>query len=146
MNSIVVEIATSASKEFKRILWGLMLASLALPFTSCSEPGVATTTKQGFTKARVSIIEEALYAFRSDVGRLPYTEEGLSALIAPPNERVNWHGLYTDRNRPLKDGWQRDFIYYYPSKIGGGDFDLYSLGPNGIDELGEGGDISNQVK
>jgi general secretion pathway protein G len=110
---------------------------------ACNERSVATTTQDGFTKARIRIIEEALDAFKTDVGRLPYTEEGLSALITAPNKSMNWRGPYIDRRDIPKDGWQHNFIYYYPSKIGHGEFDLYSPGSNGVDESGKGDDISN---
>lgn len=143
MNSIVAEIKVSASKEFKLFLWSGILFSVVIFLTSCGDPTVATTTKEGFAKARISIIGEALHAFKNDVGRFPYTEEGLSSLISPPNENTNWHGPYIDRDHSPKDGWQNDFIYFYPSKLGSEAFDLYSPGPNGIDDLGEGDDISN---
>lgn len=146
MNSIVVKIATSASKGFKLLLWSAMFVFLLVLLTSYSESSVATTTKEGFTKARIRIIEEALYAFKRDAGRLPYTEEGLSALIDPPNDSLDWRGPYIDRNHPPKDAWQHDFIYYQPAKTGSGDFDLYSPGPNGVDEHGKGDDISNRSK
>ncbi|KAF0246147.1 MAG: hypothetical protein FD180_978 [Planctomycetota bacterium] len=45
----------------------------------------------------------------------------------------------------LLDRWQRPFVYKVGVKVRGGSalgFRLYSLGPNGADENGEGDDIS----
>ena len=41
------------------------------------------------------------------------------------------------------DSWGNELIYIYPAKYGDKKFDLYSKGRNGIDEYGEGDDISN---
>ncbi|MEW8070080.1 MAG: type II secretion system protein GspG [Candidatus Thiodiazotropha sp.] len=42
-----------------------------------------------------------------------------------------------------RDAWLNHFIYIYPPIFGDKDFDLYSPGPNGIDEQGKGDDIVN---
>jgi general secretion pathway protein G len=103
----------------------------------------AVTTRINFTKARISIIENALYKFKNDVGRFPYTEEGLSALLWFPADMADWNGPYINRDQPPMDGWNHHFIYNYPPVLGEKDFDLYSLGPNGVDENGDGDDIAN---
>jgi general secretion pathway protein G len=80
-------------------------------------------------------------AFRHDNGRLPSEEEGISALVTPSSTR--------DDPRPYldldceSDIWGNDVLYRV---IGpeGNDFDLLSLGRNGINEAGAGDDISLQ--
>jgi len=44
--------------------------------------------------------------------------------------------------RTFRDGWGRELVYRLPPRQDGNVFDLYSVGPNGIDEGGEGDDIT----
>lgn len=44
---------------------------------------------------------------------------------------------------PFFDGWGRPFRYAYPGEHNPAFFDLYSVGPNGVDENGNGDDIGN---
>lgn len=44
---------------------------------------------------------------------------------------------------PFFDGWRQPFKYRCPGKHNPLSFDLYSIGPNGKDEQGEGDDIGN---
>ena len=42
----------------------------------------------------------------------------------------------------LRDAWGNALVYRFPSPRQEGIFDLYSVGPNGVDEMGEGDDIA----
>jgi hypothetical protein len=46
------------------------------------------------------------------------------------------------RKGTFEDVWGRELVYRFPSRHLDAMFDLYSLGPNGRDEGGEGDDIS----
>ena len=48
---------------------------------------------------------------------------------------------YQPRGEVLVDEWGRPLVYRFPSKRTEGIFDLYSVGPNGVDEMGQGDDI-----
>ena len=85
-------------------------------------------------KAQISMIEDALDAFRLDVGRYPTTEEGLQALVEQPSGLEKWDGPYLKKKVP-KDPWDHDYVYKCPGEHG--DYDLYSLGADG-EEGGEG--------
>ncbi len=85
-------------------------------------------------KAQISLIEDALDAFRLDVGRYPTTEEGLQALVEQPSGVDKWDGPYLKKKVP-KDPWDHDYVYKCPGDHG--DYDLYSLGADG-EEGGEG--------
>ena len=85
-------------------------------------------------KAQISLIEDALDAFRLDVGRYPTTEEGLQALVEQPSGVTKWDGPYLKKKVP-KDPWGHDYVYKCPGEHG--DYDLYSLGADG-EEGGEG--------
>src|SRR5579864_2855863 len=52
-------------------------------------------------RAQIDAIDKALEQFRLDVGRLPTTEEGLTALNAPPSGVNNWEGPYLKKAVPV---------------------------------------------
>lgn len=103
----------------------------------------ARSTERGFTLIRIDILTEALCKFRRDVGHFPTKQEGLQALIKEPQKVRGWKGPYLDRVKIPLDAWDQKFIYSYPPKFGKKEFNLYSVGRNGIDNHGEGDDILN---
>lgn len=96
-------------------------------------------------KARVKTTETALSAtsnaidmFKVDNGRYPSTQEGLNALITPPEGAKNWpEGGYIKGGFP-KDGWENELQYVAPGTEGRA-YDLFSLGADGQ----EGGEDGN---
>ncbi len=83
-------------------------------------------------KIQITELENALQLFSFDVGRLPNTAEGLDALVRNPGSD-SWKGPYLAKDLP-KDPWGRPYQYRCPGLHG--DYDLYSLGADGV----EGGD------
>lgn len=96
-------------------------------------------------KARIKTTETALSAtsnaidmFKVDNGRYPTTQEGLNALITPPQGAKNWpEGGYIKGGFP-KDGWENELQYVAPGTEGRA-YDLFSLGADGQ----EGGEDGN---
>lgn len=90
-------------------------------------------------KADVSAnIPLALDLFEMDNGRFPTTEEGLVALRTNPSSLTNWKGPYLKKEP--KDPWGRLYLYKSPGTHTN-DYDLYSAGPNGIENDND--DIGN---
>ena len=77
----------------------------------------------------IRAMESALRLYRLDNFRYPDTEEGLAALVTPPQDpNARWPaGGYLDRLP--KDPWDQDYIYLHPGNQG--DFDIYTLGRDG---------------
>lgn len=92
--------------------------------------------KAEIAKLQIDQLEGALGLYRFDVGRYPTTSEGLRALVSDPGVQ-NWSGPYLDKQTLPKDPWGREYEYRSPGQYG--DFDLYSLGADGV----EGGDDDN---
>jgi general secretion pathway protein G len=91
------------------------------------------------TKANLRILHAAVMQFKLDTGRFPTEEEGLTALIVPPDDvKKSWEpGGYLTTKIP-KDYWGNDFIYdLFPES--GKPFVIISLGADG-EEGGEGHD------
>ena len=87
------------------------------------------------TKAQVDIqaLSTALKLYKLDSGDFPTTEQGLKALVSPPEEEGQGHwkkGGYLDKKSVPKDPWGRDFIYLSPGTQG--DFDIISYGADGV--------------
>ena len=93
-------------------------------------------------KQDIRAIESALKLYRLDNFRYPETEQGLDALVTPPQDpNARWPaGGYLERLP--RDPWDRPYMYLYPGNQG--EFDVYSLGRDG-QQGGEGldADIGN---
>jgi len=79
-----------------------------------------------------------LEAFRQDIGRYPTTEEGLEALIVPPDDidRNNWRGPYVDVEQMPDDPWGRPYEYRSPGEVNEDSYDLFSWGTDEIGIIG----------
>ncbi|MEM1152557.1 MAG: type II secretion system major pseudopilin GspG [Pseudomonadota bacterium] len=109
------------------VIMGLLIAVVA--------PNVISTADDAmYKKARADFkqIETALKIYRLDNYVYPTTEQGLEALVEPssldPEPRNFKDGGYLPEV-PL-DPWGRAYIYVYPGE--NGEFDIYSLGADGV--------------
>ena len=92
-------------------------------------------------KAQIDAFEKALAQYRLDVGHFPTTEQGLNALVARPAGEQKWEGPYLAKSVPL-DPWGKPYLYKNPGQHG--DYDLYSLGKDGVPGgTGDAADIVN---
>jgi len=77
----------------------------------------------------------SLTPYKLDLGQYPSTEEGLSALIkAPEGKQSRWNGPYLE-DLPL-DPWGNAYKYRFPGSKninGAGGYDVWSLGPDGVE-------------
>lgn len=81
-------------------------------------------------RSQIDALEKALAQFRLDVGHFPTSEQGLGALVAAPSGETRWSGPYLSKAVP-PDPWGRPYLYKCcPGEHG--DFDLYSLGKEGV--------------
>lgn len=85
-----------------------------------------------------SNIATALKLYELDNGNFPSTDEGLNALLNKPASASNWNGPYLER-KPM-DPWAREYKYKCPGEHRLTDYDLYSLGKDGVESAD---DITN---
>lgn len=119
-----------------------VLAGLIVP-RIMSRPGEA---KQMKAKIQIESLETALKLYKLDNGAYPTTEQGLQALVEPPetgNVPKNWKsGGYLEKGKVPKDPWGNDFIYLSPGV--NGEYDITSYGADGVpDGEGENKDVNN---
>lgn len=83
---------------------------------------------------------EATQQLGADLGRSPSAAEWPEILLAAPLSGEGWRGPYIGGIK--RDGWNNP--YRFRSDVAGhGTFGIYSVGVNGIDEGGEGDDVSS---
>ena len=81
-------------------------------------------------------LEQALELYRMDNGRYPTSEQGLEALVREPTldpaPRRYPPGAYL-KVVDLHDPWNEPFYYQRPGEHNAHSFDLFSLGPDGLE-------------
>jgi len=90
----------------------------------------------GVTALLKANLSTALDMYELDNGRYPTTGQGLKALLQEPGTSPvphDWSGPYLKKKRIPKDPWKREYVYVAPGVHNTGEFDLYSLGPDGIE-------------
>lgn len=93
--------------------------------------------KRDAAAIQVERLSGILELYQLDTGRLPTSNEGLSALVAQPAGIRRWNGPYVKKSGSLNDPWGNPYGYRAPGQRGA--FDIYSLGADGR----QGGDGEN---
>jgi general secretion pathway protein G len=76
-------------------------------------------------------IATGLKLYELDNGSFPTDAEGLNALLNKPAGVENWRGPYLEK-KPI-DPWGREYKYKCPGEHRPADYDLYSLGRDGVE-------------
>lgn len=88
----------------------------------------------------VQSIGTQLRLYESMNGFFPSTEQGLQALVMQPDtdpKPSRWYQLFKELP---KDPWHNPYVYRCPGLKNPSGYDLYSAGPNRIDDNGTGDD------
>ena len=109
------------------IIIGALVAMVMPRLTGRSEQARVTAAKADVQ----ANIATALKMYEIDNGSFPSTEEGLGALLAKTGSAGNWNGPYLER-KPI-DPWGREYKYKSPGEHRSADYDLYSLGKDGVE-------------
>lgn len=86
-------------------------------------------------RAQIEAFRTPLDAYQLDLGNFPNTSQGLEALRTAPSDVKDsdkWHGPYLGKAVP-KDPWGNPYKYEYPGKNSTDAPDIWSYGPDGID-------------
>jgi general secretion pathway protein G len=75
-----------------------------------------------FTRTDLVVLSEELKLYKEHHGSYPSSEQGLEALLA----EGRLHEL-------PRDFWHHDYVYRFPSARDRSTFDLFSLGPDGVE-------------
>ena len=115
-----------------------ILAAMAVPRLVGRSQEAKLTATQADIESNISV---ALDMFELDNGSYPSTDQGLVALVEKPSTAgtSHWKGPYL--KKLPKDPWGQNYVYRNPGEKNSESFDLFSLGPNGIE--GDPDDITN---
>jgi general secretion pathway protein G len=115
----------------------LMLVVIIIgALTAMVMPRLAGRTEQAkISAAQADVtanIATALKLYELDNGRYPSGEDGgLQALFSKPGNASNWNGPYLEK-KPT-DPWGHEYMYKSPGSHRTYDYDLYSLGHDGVE-------------
>ena len=121
-----------------------LLAAFVVPNLFSAREGARIDLTQALI---TSGLNGALDRYRLDMGNYPGKNDGLMALVEPPDDKdlaKKWRGPYLKSAKDLKDAWGNDLVYEFPGRYNENGYDLSSAGPDG--EEGTDDDITNWEK
>ena len=116
----------------REVIWGLVIVAVLAIYVSSLVKHRAEEAMHHHAAADLERISLALHQYKLDNLRYPSAEQGLSALLQPPQTpplAPNWAGPYLSRANLLEDPWQRP--YRYNSSDAPPSFELTSFGSDG---------------
>ncbi|HUO07379.1 MAG TPA: type II secretion system major pseudopilin GspG [Phycisphaerae bacterium] len=108
----------------------VVLATLVLPKLT----GRSKQAKIDAAKSQISLFDNALSLYESDVGNYPTSQQGLLALVEAPSGVKGWKGPYLTKTSIPNDPWGNAYIYVCPGQHKPDMYDLSSNGPEGNTE------------
>lgn len=125
----------------KKWILGIVF-SATLISAACSQREDQMTKAITFCEGFVEhAMRPALLRFKTDVGRFPLTNEGLEVLRFNQSELPGWGGPYV-QHIP-SDPWGNRFQYRSPGIHNPESYDLWSLGPDGLESSDDIGNWSD---
>jgi general secretion pathway protein G len=95
--------------------------------------GRTDDAKISTARTQIEQLSSALHLFKLDNGVYPSTDQGLNALVTPPQSGDgvrNWKkGGYLTKGQVPKDPWGNEYVYLSPGVHD--DFDIISYGADG---------------
>lgn len=102
--------------------------------------------KEGAKLQRVdgdfNAIGSALMTYKINAGNYPSTQQGLKALISRPGGTPAPRRWTKVMDKLPLDPWGKEYGYRFPGRKDATEFELYSSGPDGLDNTGD--DLSSQ--
>jgi general secretion pathway protein G len=80
----------------------------------------------------LNVLTTQLEVYKQQNGTFPTTAQGLHALVERPNSPPEPHDWVQRLNEEPRDPWHHMYVYRFPSERDPNTFDLFSLGPDGV--------------
>lgn len=93
------------------ILVAMVILGLLATLGSTQLMGYLDRAKVDTAKLQLAEIATAVDLFQIDIGRVPTSDEGLSALMERPPSLSSWRGPYLRKRGALQDPWGRPYEY-----------------------------------
>ena len=110
----------------------LVVMGILTVLTAVATPqlmGYFGKAKTQSVQLQIENIGTALELYYMENGSYPSSSTGLNALVEATPEAPRWNGPYLKKAKNLLDPWGRPYQYNYPTS--NGDYEVYSLGPDG---------------
>ena len=126
--------AKEAAKGFSllEIMVTITIMTMIMGAVGVGVMGYLDKSKIKQAKIDIGTISNALDLYKTEFGRYPDSDDGLSRLV---EEKI-----LKEKKVPL-DPWGNEYVYIYPGSNNEDAFDLYSFGPDGKE--GGNDDITN---
>ncbi len=118
----------------------LTIIALLMGLAIVNLTGFKETAERQKVQADILTFKDSLALYELNSHCLPTTEQGLKALWSRPTAEPipqNWHAYAKEET---KDPWDHSYQYRYPAKHSSDEYDIFSLGPDGLpdteDDLG----------
>ena len=106
-----------------------ILAAMVIPNLAGRGEQARVSTAKADIEAN---LPAALDLYELDNGKYPASDDGgLTALTQKPSSANNWNGPYIEK-KPV-DPWGHEYVYRSPGNHRTYDYDLYSLGHDGVE-------------
>ncbi len=110
-----------------------VLAAMVIP----SLAGRGEQARKSAAKADIDAnLSAALDLYEIENGKYPTTDQGLESLLQKPTASPvpeNWNGPYLKKKKMPLDPWSREYVYVSPGNHNQDDYDLSSLGSDGVE-------------
>ena len=126
--------AKGASKGFSllEIMVTITIMTMIMGAVGVGVMGYLDKSKIKQAKIDIGTISNALDLYKTEFGRYPDSDDGLSRLV---EEKI------LKEKKVPQDPWGNEYVYIYPGSNNEDGFDLYSFGPDGKE--GGNDDITN---
>jgi general secretion pathway protein G len=120
------------------IVVSIIVVLLGLAISKMGNP--LAPTKAVAVRADIQTIGTQLMQYSAMNGFYPTTEQGLQALVVQPESEPRPNRWFRAFDKVPTDPWGTPYIYRCPGIKHPDKYDLYSAGPNRIDDNGTGDD------
>lgn len=120
----------------------LLIIALILGTVAFMVSGIQGGAEVVATEAKIKSLEVALTSYKISNLTYPTQEQGLDALVSRPTgdpKPKHWRQLANPEK--ITDPWSRKLMYRNPGKRNVGGYDVFSLGPDGLENTED--DIGN---
>jgi len=116
------------------VVLGVSIVGAGILVTGVAAAGRLEEARAEATATQITILSSALDMYRINSGGYPTSEQGLFALIEPPpDKRGRSQPAYLDSDQVPTDAWGNPFIYRSPGVQAGRDYEIVSLGADGVE-------------
>ncbi len=120
----------------------LLIIALIIGSVAVMVQGFEGNAEQVAANAKIKGLETALTSYKISNLVYPTQEQGLDALVTRPTAEPKPR-RWTQLAKPdgITDPWGHKLVYRNPGKHNAGDYDVFSLGPDGVENTED--DIGN---